>query len=351
MNKALKYGMAAGAGFILLDVLLQYQELKKQGLANSFSQFFENYDGVMGVKKAAIGGVIGAATGFVVQEIEDDEIENAESFNQNNYLSTILKENAVDRTSITYQEDQSFIADIQSFCLATFGSLIIDSPIKAGSNQKRTATESSDYDLVLPFKKTAPPLRELHEMVEEKLSGLGIDDLKIRKQNRSLGLFRERGDSTFQKIDIVPAKERGNYWGKKDLTIWDKKRESHLKTNIHIHNSEVKGMPEIRDVIKLLKIYKEKQGLDVPTPLMSRLLIDSFNKRPVSSSKAANFKTGLEILAKGMDRVNVQDSANGNNNLISQLSDAIKIKNKKRLLNDLELIEENPRNFKKLFDK
>jgi hypothetical protein len=349
MNKPTKYGIIAGIGNTIFDAYQQYNELKKQGLANSFSEFWENYDGWRGAKKAAIGGAIGATTGFVVQKIQKNNIENTQPFNQNNYLSLILKENAIDRTSKAYQEDQYFLTAIQSFCVATFGKSMIDNPLNAGSNQKRTAIQSSDNDLVLQFKKSAPSLSELHEIIEEELSDLDIKKIKIRRQNRSIGLFREREDGTFQKIDIVPAKERGNYHQTKDLTIWDSKRESHLKTNIHIHNSEVRGMPEIRDVIKLLKAYKETNGLEIPTPLMSRLLIDGFNRRPVSSSKAANFKVGLEILINGMDRVNVRDFANGNNNLISKLSDFTRTKNKKKLLNDLELIEENPRNFKKLF--
>ena len=351
MNKSTKYGIIAGVGYTIFDAIQQYNELKKQGLANSFSEFWENYDGWRGAKKATIGGAIGATTGFVVQKIQENQIENTQPFNQNNYLSTILKEKAVDRTSKVYQEDQHFLTTVQTFCMMAFGKLMVDNPINAGSNQKRTAIQTSDNDLVLPFKKSAPPLSELHEIVEEELSDLDIKKIKIRRQNRSIGLFREREDGTSQKIDIVPAKERGNYQQTKNLTIWDSKRESHLKTNIHIHNSEVRGMPEIRDVIKLLKAYKETHGLEIPTPLMSRLLIDGFNRRTISSSKAANFKTGLEILAKGMDKVNVRDSANGNNNLIAKLSDSTRTKNKKRLLNDLELIEENPRNFKKLFDE
>lgn len=350
MNKSTKYGIITSVGYTIFDAIQQYNELKKQGLANSFSEFWENYDGWRGAKKAAIGGSAGAVAGFVVQKIQDNHFDDTQSFNQNNYLSTILKENAVDRTSKTYQEDQYFLTAIQSFCVATFGKLMVDNPINAGSNQKRTAIQSSDNDLVLPFKKSAPPLNELHEIIEEELSDLATGKITIRRQNRSIGLLREREDGTVQKVDIVPAKERGNYHQTKDLTIWDNKRESHLKTNIHRHNSEVRGMPEIRDVIKLLKTYKETNSLDMPTPLISRLIIDGFSRRPVSSSKAANFRMGLEILAKGMDRVKVRDSANGNNNLISKLSDGTRTKNKKRLQNDLELIEENPRNFRKLFE-
>jgi hypothetical protein len=349
MNKPTKYGIIAGMVNTLIDAYQQYNELKKQGLANSFSEFLGNYDGWRGTKKAAIGGAVGAAAGFVVQKIQDNHIDNTQTFNQNNYLSTILKENAVDRTSKVYHEDQHFLTTVQTFCMMAFGKLMVDNPINAGSNQKRTAIQTSDSDLVLPFKKSAPPLSELHEIIEEELSDLATGKITIRRQNRSIGLLREREDGTVQKVDIVPAKERSNYHQTKDLTIWDNKRESHLKTNIHVHNSEVRGMPEVRNVIKLLKTYKETNDLDIPTPLMSRLLIDGFNRQPISSSKAANFKTGLEILVKGMDRVNVRDSANGNNNLITKLLDSTRIKNKKKLLNDLELIEENPRNFKKLF--
>jgi hypothetical protein len=349
MNKSTKYGIIAGIGNTLFDAYQQYNELKKQGLANSFIEFWENYDGWRGVKKATIGGAIGAATGFVVQKIQKNNIENTQPFNQNHYLSTILKENAIDRTSKVYHEDQHFLKTIQTFCMVSFRKLMVDNPINAGSNQKRTAIQSSDNDLVLPFKKSSPPLNELHDIVEQELSELIIEKIKIRRQNRSLGLFRERKDGTFQKVDIVPANERGNYQQTKDLTIWDSKRESHLKTNINIHNSEVRGMPEIRDIIKLTKIYKETHSLEIPTPLVSKLLIEGFNKRTISSSKAANFKSGLEILAKGMDRENVPDFANSNNNLISKLSVSTKTKNKKRLLNDLKLIEDNPRNFKKLF--
>lgn len=351
MNKPTKYGFLAGVGNALIDAYKQHNELKKQGLANSLSEFWTNYDTWRGVKNAAIGGAVGAAAGFVVQKIHDNHIDNTQSFNQNNYLSTILKENAIDRTSKVYQEDQYFLSTVQTFCMMAFGKLMVDNPINAGSNQKRTAIQTSDSDLVLPFKKSAPALSELHEIVEEELSDLATGKITIRRQNRSIGLLREREDGTVQKVDIVPAKERGNYHQTKDLTIWDNKRESHLKTNIHVHNSEVRGMPEVRNAIKLLKIYKETNDIEMPTPLMSRLLIDGFNRRPVSSSKAANFKTGLKILVKGMDRVAVQDSANGNNNLISKVSDVARTKNKKRLQNDLELIEENPRNLKKLFDE
>lgn len=350
MNKPTKYGFLAGVGNALIDAYQQHNELKKQGLANSLSEFWTNYDGWRGVKNAAIGGAVGAAAGFVVQKIQDNHIDNTQSFNQNNYLSTILKDNSIDRTSKIYHEDQHFLTTIQSFCIATFGKLMVDNPINAGSNQKRTAIQTSDSDLVLPFKKSAPSLRELHEIIEEELLELATGKVTIRRQNRSIGLLREREDGTVQKVDIVPAKERGNYHQTKDLTIWDNKRESHLKTNIHVHNLEVRGMPEVRNAIKLLKRYKETNNIEMPTPLMSRLLIDAYNKQLFSTSKAANFKVSLEILANGMGRVKVSDFANSNNNLIEKLSDSTRAKNKKILLNDLELIEENPRNFKKLFE-
>jgi hypothetical protein len=50
-----------------------------------------------------------------------------------------------------------------------------------------------------------------------------------------------------------------------------------------------------------------------------------------------------------MDRVSIKDPANGNNNLIAGMTLSDRRKAKRLLINDLELIDQNTRNLKKIF--
>jgi predicted nucleotidyltransferase len=298
MNKATKYGLGSGLATLLIDGLLQYNELNKKQPVTKISDFTSRYDATRGLKNTAIGISVRLGVGYVSQEISNRRTVAKMPFNKNEFLKDVIKGNSIDKRSVLYQEDKHHLQNILAYCAETFENLLVEKPFVAGSVVKRTATSDSDHDIALVFSKSPISLENLHNLVEEKLTVFRGDNFRIRQQNRSIGLIREREDGTFQHIDILPAKARGNYNENKDLTILDRRANSHLKTNINIHNSQVKGEYEIREAIKLMKTYKSLNGLPIPSPVITNILADGFKRTPLSYSKAENLKASFKFLIK-----------------------------------------------------
>ncbi len=354
VEKAANFGILGGIFGLLIDGLAQYSNLKQEGLANSLGDFWSNYDTDKALKSAAIGSLIGTGVGVGSHLIDkrNQEIENAEPFNQNRFLGNVLKENQIDRNSQNFIEDQEWVREIKEFCIDTLGHLMIDKPLDAGSMVKRVAVANSDYDIALAFTEKSANLGNLHDMVYEELQDFENEGFTVRKQNRSVGLIKERNDGSVLKIDVLPAKDRGGKYAQTgDLSIWDSRNQTHLKTNIDIHNNELKREPQIRDAIKLAKIYVKANDLPISSSTVSNLVRTGMQREGFNSSKAANIKSALSHIAKNMHRVNLKDPANGNNNLMANMTEKDRAKVQNTIWNDLECVEANPRELKKMFNK
>lgn len=337
---------------LVIDGILQYLKLKKLELANTWKDYWDNYNKKQALKSAAIGAGIGLGIGLTKQLVSnslskvENQIQEFENFNANKYLSGFLEEKKIDRNSLTFKEDQKWVQEVKDLCINNFGDLLADMPQNAGSVEKRTSTGGSDYDLVLPFRSNVGSLVNLHDEVLNKLSFFTSKGFIVRQQNRSIGLIGERADGSVLKIDILPAKVRGNYYEHKFLTIWDYAKDTHLKTNINIQNSQFRNKPRNREVVKLLKHYRDTTGLKISSYLLGAIVA----KRSYTSSMYGNFKLALEDVKNTMDKPFLKDAVNGNNNLFGNKTIKEKMYIKDKISNDLVCLEENSRVLKKLIN-
>lgn len=336
----------------IIDAILQYISLKRLKLADTWKDYWGNYDQNRALKSVAIGAGIGLGVGLTKQlvfdslEKEETQLQEFENFNANKYLSGVLEEKKIDRNSLTFKEDQKWIQEVKDICNHNFGNILADVPQDAGSVRKRTSTGGSDYDLVLPFKSNAGSLINLHDEVLGKLRLFTNKGFIVRQQNRSIGLIGQRADGSMLKIDILPAKVRGNYVESKYLTIWDHAKDSHLKTNIDIQNSEFRNKPKNREVVKLLKHYRDTTGLKISSYLLGAIVA----KRNYTSSMYGNFRLALEDVRNTMDKPFLKDVVNGNNNLLGNKTSKEKLYIKEKISTDLVGIGENSRVLKQILN-
>jgi hypothetical protein len=102
-------------------------------------------------------------------------------------------------------------------------------------------------------------------------------------------------------FDIVPGSKINNYAVEKDLNLfvkpdWIWQMGSSFKTNIGIQKNMTKNKPEARTVIKLLKAYRDRNSLQLPTLMVEQCVVDA-----LSENNFANYDSPTENHLNCMD--------------------------------------------------
>lgn len=151
----------------------------------------------------------------------------------------------------------------------------------------------------------------------------------VRKQNVS---FRIKiGDL---EVDITPArKQSGNT---NDHWLYVSKQDTWKQTNIQKHINDISGSGRLNE-IKLLKIWRELNGLDFPSIYLEYLAISSLSGKSKDASKLSdNFIFLLRELAKDTNNPfysRIVDPANSNN----ILSDLLTASEKKAIISKAKI--------------
>lgn len=346
-------GAGIGAGLGLLgDLFIQLSAMQASGQPLSWQQFKDQYDLQQALRHVLIGAGVGAGIGLVYALlVEEDEEVSVEAFAQNAFLKALLINTKGDPKSRQAKADQKVVEKVSRFLSARFADVLLDAPQLTGSTARRTAIHpTSDYDMALVFRPEAGTHEALREMVHnaltEKFTGRGCT---IRLQNHTVGLLMERHDGTTLKMDVMPAKGWSDYLVSGNMSIWSRKRDRVLKTNVRKHNQLPVNMPQARDSIKLLKLYKGANGLPLPTPLISQVIPSLMRKRGGYSSLAGNLRFSIAGVANKLSNLTVRDVANGGNDLCGTLNETDKQQLRETLLDDLERWKTNPHHLKTMF--
>jgi hypothetical protein len=343
--------LGAGAGFFL-DLFQQISSISSNGHGLNWENFKSQYDLYQAVQSTLKLSCAGAAIGLSYSLLTNfsANTEN-ERFNQNEFLTNLLANSKVDLNSKHSKVDRKIISKVVDFLERTYGSQMADRPIPAGSLVKRTALYSlSDYDIALVMLPNSGTLSYIHESFYETLSNeFQSYYCNVRRQRRSIGLIFQKLDGSDLKIDILPAKARGEYYQTGDLTLWDRGLESTIKTNIKKQNALVIGQPQARQSIKLLKLYKESSEILLSTPLINHLVTIGLQKRGGYSSVAGNLRYSMEYIAKKLGNKVIPDPCNGNNDLFCNMTPRQKSIARDRLLYDLDSWNLNSHHLKNMF--
>ena len=186
------------------------------------------------------------------------------------HLRAVLARHHVDMgpTSPVLQMRAAFLPLLQEWA----GSKLL-SVHPSGSFAKGTAVRTgTDIDLFISLAHdTSETLQEIHELLIRKLKDAGYSP---KRQTMSIGI--RAGNNTYD-VDLVPAKKRNDSTG--DHSVYHRKSGTARKTNIARHIAEVRPSGRL-DEIKLLKVWRNRLGLDFPSFYLELSTIAALANQP-----------------------------------------------------------------------
>ena len=357
MRKKNRYVTKGAAGtaffFMIIDGFSQYLELKEEG-----KSFWKNLDLNRAFKAGAKGLVIGGLLGYILYKVHQWE-ERDLPFCPDNHLHKVLNIHSAQSDAKFVSTAKKLIRELKEKLAFEFGNDLVDKPLDFGSSKTKTAIGgSSDFDILVPFKKNVGTIVDLYEDVHEfMVDNYESDFFDIRKQRHSVGLTFDDGEVCVH-VDVVPARERNNYQETGDVTILRRSKgfwetPTYIKTNIWKKRNVVVNQPETRRIVKLMKIYRGAANFYLNSPVVLALVKEAMDKNMgyINSSIYNNWTLAMGYVADQLQtRTRVTDIANSNNNLLEKVSQNQRNSIIARIFKDLESLEKSPQYLKEIFE-
>lgn len=358
MRRKTRY-MATGAVIVggltaIIDIILQWFEKRDEGKKLTW----ENYDGIRTLKRSAIGATAGAGVGWLYYQYKISEEEKL-PFNSDEYLKKVLQQENIKNDGKYLKRVLQKRNEVKDWLINEFGFMMVNrKPEDAGSFSKRTAIASNfDSDIVLPFRKDSyNTLKEMYYDVYEKTSRKFGQVAKVYKQTKGIGVAIESAGEEIY-FDIVPGREINNYLVEKDLNLyvrpdWVWQRGSSFKTNLSLQKELTINKPEARRTIKLLKSYRDRNKLNMPTVIIEQSVVNALDSKNygLHYSDTENLLNSMEFIANKVSQQSLLDIANTNNNLNDKLSATERFLLAKQLISDIEKISKKPSLIKEIFN-
>jgi hypothetical protein len=358
MRRKAKYittgAVVAGGLAAVIDIIVQWLEKKE----NSEKLTWNNYDGKRTLKWIAVGAIVGGASGYLYYEYKISEEEKM-PFNSDEYLKKVLAEENIKADPDYLKKVLKKRTEMKDWLIEEFGFLMVNGRSEdAGSFSKRTAINSKfDCDIVLPFKKDSyNTLKEMYYDVYERICRKFGNIARVQKQTKGIEVILQAGCDEIY-FDIVPGREINNYAIEKDLNLyvrpdWVWQRGKSFKTNISLQKRLTINKPEARRAIKLLKAYRDRNAVNIPTVIIEQSVVKALenNNYGVQYSDTENLLNSMEFIAKKVSVQNIVDVANTNNNLSAKLSTQDRNRISDLLIADVERISNNPRFITEIFE-
>lgn len=199
--------------------------------------------------------------------------------------------------------------------------------IYSGSVAKSTEINIKyDVDLIVPFRYDAFP--NLEDMSKDILRYFqkefnDVHNLPPRDQRVSVGLTFAKPGATIS-MDIVPGREtkRDSYGSERYLNLYDSEDKRYFQTNISKQIMAIQQSdPNVRNIIRLLKIWKHHQNRKALKGFILELLVirafkDAGDKAP--SGLWPQLEMTLRYIRDNIEVARLVDPGNGNN-IVSDL--------------------------------
>ena len=337
----------------IADIILQWVEHR-----NTNQEFtWESYNGTRTIKRAAIGGFVGGGIGYVSYQYKINEESNL-PFNSDNYLKKLLTEENLKSDPETLMKVISARKKIKNWLWKEFELELVHFPEDAGSFFKRTALASNfDLDIILPFKKGSfESLKKMYYTVYEIIGDEFGQKANVSKQSKAIGLsIVHRGELIH--FDIVPGREINDYKVDRDLNLyvrpdWIWQRGGQFKTNSKIQKRITVNNPKARAVIKLLKKYKNANGMKIPSTIIEQYTLSALSEKRfgIHYSETENLLNSMSHISNKITQNTLIDKANSNNNLHEKMDYYQRENIAVQLIKDVERIENNPRYIREIFE-
>ncbi len=348
MNGAL-LGCATG---LVLDLCMQWLEHKQKCADFTWASF----DGHRAAKNAAIGGLIGAAAGYSVYKSKINE-ESHIRFYPENYLKKVLLAEHLKSNPDYFNKVLKYRNEVKAWLAYNFRDKLAAPPEDSGSFRNKTAIASNyDLDIILAFKRLSyQTLGEMYYDVFEQIGTEFGSRAKVFKQSKTIGVtFEENLNLHF---DIVPGREISNYSVDKKLTLyrrptWIWEKDGTFKTNIAIQQSFAVNRPEARAIIKLMKIYRDRNGQFLPSLVIEQCVVEALSKskQQIHFSMFDKLLVSMKYISKKLAQERLIDLANSNNDLHKKFSWIQRFDVSEQLKSDVIRTQQNPRFLKEIFE-
>lgn len=248
--------------------------------------------------------------------------------------------------------------------------------LNSGSFSKRTGLNTKfDIDVCVPFRRKNDffsTLEEMHSSLYEFLNQKCRDQresnyydssiVRVIKQKVSIGVEFLINENLV-KLDFVPGREiesdsfKENDINSKDLNLYvsdiygSLEKGKYIKTNIHKQKELIKGRAREREVIMLLKHWKNNHFADLKSFLIELLVIRCFddNSATMPTDLWESLKTVLEFARDKITAISLLDPANSSNKVSDTLTEFEKSAVSNSIRDMLSAIESNHETIKSYF--
>lgn len=285
------------------------------------------------------------------------------NLNKNDHLQNVLETHRMSHIDELLNKYKTKRSEIKEDLEENYSDTIY-SPFNSGSFAKHTAINKKfDLDLVIPFKRNSfdtieTMFQDVFDFLNEKYAVTG--KAHVRKQKVSIGVkFYADNDGDEINIDVVPGREltKDTYPNTKDLNVyfnennWGFVKGTYTKTNIQAQIDNIKTKQNERNVIRLLKIWKNSNYESYKSFLLELIAIKAFDKVEISGSIWEKLKSVMEFIRDNVtkDDFRLIDPGNSNNDIIATLESYERTNLSNKMDNIIKRIEENDENIKSYF--
>lgn len=226
------------------------------------------------------------------------------------YLQNVLDAHKVNTTNL--QKSIGILMPI----IKSWGGSYIASTDFSGSLAKGTGVSpGTDADIFISLKSTTPnALKEIYSTLYDALAH-GNAGMGLRKQNVSIGV-----NILGMSIDLVPGKRQSQYGN--DHSLYKSKSDTWIKTDITKHINIVKESNRL-DEIKILKIWRNVNGLGFPSFFLELAVIDALDGKR-QGELAKNVWDVFKYLRDNIETKTFFDPSNTNNKVSDDCTTAEK---------------------------
>lgn len=253
--------------------------------------------------------------------------------NSDEYLNCVLKSHRMRHVEEQMEAYRIKRDEVKRLLQKEFGSRMY-TPRDSGSYAKHTAINTSfDLDMLVPFRKDAfGTLEEMYQDVENFLAEhYRGTTVQVSPQTVSIGLaMYENGHQL--SIDVVPGREmqQGGYEADKTLNLYvNKPNRNSLQTNVekqieHIRAAATENQ-HIRNIIRLLKVWKRARNVKLKSFLIELLVIEAFARESeIPKGLWPQLRLILDFIEKEITNIRLIDPGNSNNVVTDTLTTAQK---------------------------
>lgn len=354
-QKNILIGVAlAAAGTVVYEIIRQWWQKHNEDDRLTF----DNFDYEKTISLALRNGLAGGLLGYAYYCYKVDS-ERAIPFDPDRYLRNILTEEALKNDPVYLNRALSIKEQVKEKLNIAFDGMLVCYPLDAGSFVKRTAISSSyDLDIVIAFAKESQlTLEAMYQDVYDVAKDLFGEKATISKQTKGITLSFEIAGGMFIDFDVVPGREINDFKKDKELNLYVRpdfiwQRGSSFKINPHQQRYITTNKPDARNIIKLLKRYREQNNLNLPTIIIEQCVIEALSEDQfdIHYSMTENLLNAMDYLSSKFQQRHFVDYSNSNNNLNKKISQWDRSRISSLLLRDIKKVEENPRYLIEIFE-